>query len=89
MSRKWPYFSNKEIQNVTKVLRSGNVNYWTGNESKNFEKLYKKKFNLNNCLTVANGTVALEAALKSLNLTKNDEIYVNANDSYLGIFYYF
>lgn len=76
VSKNWPYYSNEEIQKVTKVLKSGKVNYWTGNYCKKFEKLYAKKFNLNYCITVANGTVALEAVLKTLNLKKNDEVLV-------------
>jgi dTDP-4-amino-4,6-dideoxygalactose transaminase len=76
ISKNWPYYSNQEIQKVTKVLKSGKVNYWTGNYCKKFEKLYAKKFNLNYCITVANGTVALEAVLKTLNLKKNDEVLV-------------
>lgn len=75
-SKNWPYYSNEEIQKVAKVLKSGNVNYWSGNYCKKFEKLYAKKFKLNYCITVANGTVALEAVLKSLNLKKNDEVLV-------------
>ena len=62
-SKNWPYYSSEEIQKVVKVLKSGKVNYWSGNYCKKFERLYAKKFNLNYCITVANGTVALEAAL--------------------------
>ena len=76
MIKNWPYYSNKEIQDVIKVLKSGKVNYWTGNKCKKFENLYKRKFNLKYCIAVANGTVALEAVLKSLELKKNDEVIV-------------
>jgi len=75
-NKNWPYYSIEEIKKVTEVLKSGKVNYWTGNYCKEFEKLYAQKFDLNYCITVANGTVALEAALKSLNLKKNDEVLV-------------
>ena len=75
-SKNWPYYSNEEIKKVVKVLKSGKVNYWTGNECSNFEKLFAKKFNLNHCIAVANGTVALEAALRCLNLKKYDEVLV-------------
>ena len=75
-NKNWPQYSTKEVEIVSKILRSGKVNYWTGNQCKNFELLYKKKFNLNYCITLANGTVALEAALRSLDLKKNDEVIV-------------
>ena len=75
-SKKWPYYSNEEIKKVVKVLKSGKVNYWTGKYCNKFEKLYAKKFDLNYCITVANGTLALEAVLKSLNLNIDDEVLV-------------
>ena len=34
----WPYFEDDEIEAATKVLRSGKVNQWTGNELNAFEK---------------------------------------------------
>jgi len=34
----WPAYSQQEIDAVTKVLKSGRVNYWTGNESRKFEQ---------------------------------------------------
>ena len=34
----WPYYSEDEISAVQKVLKSGAVNYWTGEISKTFEK---------------------------------------------------
>ena len=72
----WPSFNNKCIQNVNKVLKTGNVNYLTGTKGIEFENKFKKKFNLNFTCAVANGTVALELALLSLNLKKNDEVIV-------------
>ena len=76
INKNWPYYSNEEIKKVVNVLKSGKVNYWTGKHCNKFEKLYAKKFNLNYCITVANGTVALEAVLKSLNLNIDDEVLV-------------
>ena len=35
---KWPSYTQEEIKKVTEVIKSGKVNYWTGNEVKNFEK---------------------------------------------------
>ena len=78
MSKNWPSYSDEEINSVKKVLKSGKVNYWTGIQCKKFEKLYKKKFKLNYCISVANGSVALEAVLKSLSLKKSDEVIVTS-----------
>ncbi len=72
----WPEFSNNEISNVIKVLKSKKVNYWTGNECLSFEKEFKNKFNLKNCSTIANGSLALDCAVRALNIKKGDEVIV-------------
>jgi dTDP-4-amino-4,6-dideoxygalactose transaminase len=38
MFPEWPYFEKDEIDAVVNVLRSGKVNYWTGEEGRLFEK---------------------------------------------------
>ena len=53
---------------VQQVLKSGRVNYWTGNECKEFEKEFSKYHKVKYSLSVSNGTVALEIALKALSL---------------------
>ena len=74
----WPKYTNKEIKIVKKIIQSGKVNYWTGNYCKLFEKKFKFKFNLNYAISVANGSVALDAAVSVLNLKKNDEVLVTS-----------
>ena len=44
----WPHFDKKEIDAVSKILSSGKVNYWTGNECKNFEKEFSDYFQVKN-----------------------------------------
>ena len=34
----WPLFTQKEADAISKVLLSNKVNYWTGNEGRQFEK---------------------------------------------------
>ena len=34
----WPYFAPDEMEAAACVMRSGNVNYWTGEEGMLFEK---------------------------------------------------
>ena len=41
-------------------------------------RLILKKFNLNYTITVANGSVALDAAISVLNLKSNDEVLVTS-----------
>lgn len=72
----YPYYPNKLIDKIKKTLRSGKVNYWTGSEGKFFEKEFSKYLGNKYSVAVSNGSVALEIALKSLNLRKNDHIIV-------------
>ena len=72
----WPKFSKKEILVTRKVMASGKVNYWTGNLCQKFENDFKKFFRLKNSISLANGSVALDAAVNVLNLKKNDEVLV-------------
>ena len=59
----WPQFDEPAIKAVEEVLRSGKVNYWTGNEGRQFEKEYAAYTGTQHAIAVANGTVGLELAL--------------------------
>ena len=72
----WPYFSDVEIDAVTSVLRSGKVNYWTGNECKEFEREYADFVGTRFAISMANGTVALEGALHGLGIGPGDDVIV-------------
>lgn len=77
-NRRWPSFSEDEIQAVVQVLRSGRVNYWTGEEGKLFEKEFADYCQRKYAIALANGTAALEVALESLGLGNGDEIIVTS-----------
>ena len=72
----WPKIDELEINEVTKVLKSGKLNFWTGSNSINFEKEFRDYFNLNYCSTIANGSLALDCAMSAINLKKGDEVIV-------------
>ncbi len=72
----WPHFSEDEIAAVEAVLRSGKVNYWTGQEGHKFEKEFATHCQTNHAIAVANGTVALELALSALDIGAGDEVVV-------------
>jgi hypothetical protein len=63
---------------VTRVYRSGKVNYWTGEEGRLFEAEYAKTCGVRHGLAVANGTLALELALYGLGIGPGDEVLVPA-----------
>ena len=69
----WPSYTRKEIKAANKVLRSGEVNYWTGSESKLFEKEFSKWCGVNNSVALANGTLALSAIYEAIGLGNGDE----------------
>jgi len=76
MFPEWPYFEKDEIDAVAAVLKSGKVNYWTGEEGRLFEKEFASFVGVDYAVTLANGTVALEAALKALGIGLGDEVIV-------------
>ena len=71
-----PFYPNKSIQKIGALLKSGKVNYWTGNEGKKFEKEFSNYIGNKYSVTISNGSVALELALQALNLKSKDEIIV-------------
>jgi dTDP-4-amino-4,6-dideoxygalactose transaminase len=70
----WPYFASDEIEAVTSVLRSGKVNYWTGQEGRQFENEFAEFVGTKHGICVANGTLALELALHALGIGAGDEV---------------
>ena len=72
----WPSYSSEEIAAVQKVLSSNKVNYWTGDECRLFEKEFANWVGTKHAVSLANGTVALDLALKALDIGVGDEVIV-------------
>lgn len=72
----WPHFEPDEIEAAVRVLHSGKVNYWTGEEGRQFEKEFATAVGCKYGVAVANGTVALELALYALGIGPDDEVIV-------------
>lgn len=70
----WPVFSEESIEKVGAVLRSGKVNYWTGQECRLFEQEFADYVGTRHAIAVANGSVALELALYALGIEAGDEV---------------
>ena len=66
-------YNSKQINSVVNILKKNKTNYWTGNECKKFEKEFSKYHNIKHSIAVSNGSVALEIAIKALNLKKGSE----------------
>lgn len=72
----WPSFSSQEIEAVARVMESGKVNYWTGQEGRKFEDEFAKWCGTGQAVALANGTLALDVALKALEIGPGDEVIV-------------
>jgi dTDP-4-amino-4,6-dideoxygalactose transaminase len=74
----WPYFEADEIEAATRVLQSGKVNYWTGEEGRRFEEEFAAQAGCKYGIAVANGTLALELALHALEIGPGDEVVTSS-----------
>ena len=72
----WPSFSQEEADAVHDVLLSNKVNYWTGSEVREFECEFAGYTDSRYAIALANGTLALDLALKALDIGPGDEVVV-------------
>lgn len=72
----WPFFDEDEVDAAGRVLRSGKVNYWTGQEGRLFEQEFAAFAGCRYAVAIANGSVALELALYALDIGPGDEVIV-------------
>jgi dTDP-4-amino-4,6-dideoxygalactose transaminase len=70
----WPSFSQEEADKVSSVLLSNKVNYWTGQEGREFEKEFAQYTGAKYAVALGNGTLALDIALKAMNIGAGDEV---------------
>lgn len=74
----WPSFTEEEAKAVSDVLLSNQVNYWTGEECRNFEREFSDFSGAGFSIAVANGTVALDLALNGVGIGTGDEVVVTS-----------
>lgn len=72
----WPAFTDEMVEAASRVLRSGRVNYWTGTEGREFEREFADWVGSRHGVVMANGTVAIEAALYAMGIGPGDEVVV-------------
>lgn len=70
----WPSFTQDEADAVSRVVLSNKVNYWTGTEGREFEKEFAAWADSEYAIALGNGTLALDIALKALNVGAGDEV---------------
>lgn len=72
----WPSYTEEERDAVAGVLMSNRVNYWTGEECRAFEREFAAWTGTVHAIALANGTLALDLALKGLGIGPGDEVIV-------------
>ena len=72
----WPSFTQEEADAVSQVLLSNKVNYWTGQECRQFETEFAKWADSKYAVAMGNGTLALDIALQALDIGAGDEVIV-------------
>jgi dTDP-4-amino-4,6-dideoxygalactose transaminase len=74
----WPSFSEEEANCARDIILSNKVNYWTGQECREFEREFAVWAETDYAVAVANGTVALDLALEALGIGAGDEVIVTS-----------
>ncbi|MYN11821.1 aminotransferase [Pusillimonas sp. TS35] len=72
----WPSFTTDEADAVRDVILSNRVNYWTGGRCRQFEREFATWTGTAHAVALANGTLALDVALKALEIGPGDEVVV-------------
>jgi dTDP-4-amino-4,6-dideoxygalactose transaminase len=76
---RWPVYAEDEIAAVTAILRSGRVNaLHHGEQTRAFEQAFAERSQASHAIALANGTLALELALRALGVGAGDEVVVPA-----------
>lgn len=72
----WPCLNEAAIEDVAATLRSGKVNYWTGERGMEFERRFAAWQGSLFAVSTSNGTSALHTALAGLGIGPGDEVIV-------------
>jgi len=74
----WPSFTEEEANAVRDVILSNKVNYWTGQQCREFEKEFASWSGCAYAVALTNGTVALDLAFQALGIGAGDEVVVTS-----------
>ena len=72
----WPSFTDEIIQAAMEPLKSGRINYWTGELGMKFEQAFADWNGAEFGISTCNGTAALHTALAGLGIGPGDEVIV-------------
>ena len=69
----WPHFNSNQIDSAIRVLASGKVNSWTGQETAAFETEFANWCGTSYAIAIANGSLALSSSYLAIGLSPGDE----------------
>jgi dTDP-4-amino-4,6-dideoxygalactose transaminase len=72
----WPWFDEETVEAATRPLRTGKVNYWTGELGMEFERRFAEWNGSRHCISTTSGTSALHTAVAALDIGPGDEVIV-------------
>jgi dTDP-4-amino-4,6-dideoxygalactose transaminase len=72
----WPSFTEEEAEAVKQTILSNKVNYWTGQECREFEKEFAAWAGTHYAIALGNGTLALDVALKAVGVCVGHDVIV-------------
>lgn len=72
----WPSFTEEEAEAVKQTVLTNKVNYWTGQECREFEKEFADWAGTKYAISLSNGTLALDVALKALGVCVGHDVVV-------------
>ncbi|SVB80150.1 uncharacterized protein METZ01_LOCUS233004, partial [marine metagenome] len=73
----WPSYDHDEVAAATDALKRGCVNYWTGDQGREFEREFSICIGTRHAVAVSNGSVALACSLRALNFEPGAEVIVS------------
>lgn len=83
---RWPQHGEDEIAAAADVLRSGKVNALIhGDRCRAFEQAFAEFCDVPHAIALANGTLALELALRALEIGPGDEVIVPARSFFASV----
>jgi len=72
----WPIFDERDIEALTRVVKSGKWGCTKGEEVRKFEKQFAEFCGAKHAICLTNGTAALEVALRAIDIEPGDEVIV-------------
>lgn len=82
----WPRYEDDEIDAACEVLQSGQVNALLhGQKCRGFEAAFASYIGVPHAIAVANGTLALELALRALGIGPGNEVIVTARSYFASV----